>query len=109
ILRFIGVIDDEGRKVDQKAKAFVQHDDAAFSTEFGKLIKEAYEELFELHGDAAWDLDKNDLTQFFRTSDTSTGVVGARQATTFATLAGLSGRGAEAESAREAAPARPTK
>jgi hypothetical protein len=109
ILRFLGVLDDEGHKVEDKARAFVQHQDAAFSTEFGALVKHAYEELFELHGDTAWELDKNALTQFFRTSDHSSGVVGARQATTFMALAGLAGHGSEADSAREAAPPRVSK
>lgn len=95
VLRFLGVVDEEGRKVDAKAKAFVQHEPAAFSSEFGKLVQSAYEELFELHGEDAWNLDKNALTQFFRSSDHSTGVVGGRQASTFSSLAGLSGRGSD--------------
>ncbi len=92
VLRFLGVVDDEGKKVDVKAEAFDQHKDEAFAGEFEKLVKEAYEELFELHGDAAWTLDKAALTQFFRTSDHSTEVVGTRQAGTFSYLAGLAGR-----------------
>lgn len=91
VLRFLGVIDDEGKKVDGKAKAFVQHDEAAFATEFGKLVKESYEELFELHADAAWKLDRHALTQFFRTTDHSSDVVGTRQASTFVALSALSG------------------
>lgn len=91
VLRFLGVIDDQGKKVDAKAKAFVQHQDEAFASEFEKLVRGAYEELFELHGDAAWELDRNSLTQFFRTTDHSTEVVGTRQAGTFAALAALSG------------------
>ena len=91
VLRFLGVINDEGKKVDTKAKAFVQHQDDAFSAEFAKLVRDSYEELFELHGDAAWKLDRNSLTQFFRTTDHSTEVVGTRQASTFAALAALSG------------------
>lgn len=90
-LRFLGVIDDEGKKVDEKAQAFVQHQDDAFAAEFGKVVRDAYEELFELHGDATWTLDRNSLTQFFRTTDHSSDVVGTRQAGTFAALAALSG------------------
>lgn len=90
-LRFLGVIDEEGKKVDEKAQAFVQHQDDAFAAEFGKVVREAYEELFELHGDATWTLDRNSLTQFFRTTDHSSDVVGTRQAGTFAALAALSG------------------
>ena len=91
VLRFLGIIDDEGKKVDAKAKAFVQHQDEAFAAEFGRLVKEAYEELFELHGDAAWTEDRGRLTQFFRTTDHSSDVVGTRQAGTFSALAALSG------------------
>lgn len=94
VLRFLGVVDDEGKKVDAKAKAFVQHQEAAFASELEKVVREAYEELFELHGDAAWSLDRGALTQFFRTSDHSTEVVGTRQAGTFSALAALSGHAA---------------
>jgi hypothetical protein len=78
ILRFLGVIDEEGKKVDTKSTAFVQHKDEAFAGEFEKLVKDAYAELFDLHGDGAWDLDKGSLVQFFRTSDHSSQVVGTR-------------------------------
>lgn len=93
VLRFLGVIDDEGKKVNDKARAFVQHQDDAFATEFGKVVEEAYEELIDLHGDAAWKLDRGALTQFFRTTDHSSDVVGSRQAGTFSALAALSGHG----------------
>lgn len=91
VLRFLGVIDEDGRKVEAKSAAFVQHKDDAFAREFEGLVKEAYSELFELHGEAAWDLDRGSLVQFFRTSDHSSQVVGTRQAGTFAYLAALSG------------------
>src|SRR5262249_36955879 len=86
VLRFLCAIDEQGKKVDANARAFVHHKDESFASEFRKLVKEAYEELFELHGDAAWTLDKASLAQFFRTSDHSTEVVGTRQAATFACL-----------------------
>jgi hypothetical protein len=91
VLRFLGTIDDEGKKVAAKSKAFLQHKDEAFQGEFAILVKEAYEELFELHGDASWELDRATLTQFFRTTDHSSDIVGKRQAGTFANLSGLSG------------------
>lgn len=90
VLRFLGVISDEGKKVDAKAKVFL-HQDEDFALEFEKLVRDSYEELFELHGDAAWKLDRKTLIQFFRTTDHSTEVVGTRQAGTFAALAALSG------------------
>jgi len=66
VLRFLGVIDEEGKKVDSKATAFVQHSDDEFQKHFATLVMDAYEELFELHGDNAWRMDRAALTQFFR-------------------------------------------
>lgn len=93
VLRFLRVIDEAGKKIEANAKAFLQHKDESFASELEALVKESYEELFELHGDGAWDLDRASLTQFFRTSDHSTDVVGTRQAGTFINLAKLSGHG----------------
>lgn len=106
VLRFLGVIDDEGKKVDEKAKAFVQHKDDAFQKEFEALVREAYEELFELHGDGTWNMDRGSLAQFFRTSDHSTEIVGTRQAGTFTYLAGLAGH-TELPQAREVTARKP--
>src|SRR5690606_20699221 len=64
-LRFLGLIDEEGKKVDEKAKALLHNDDA-FPKHFADLVREAYEELFELHGENSWTLDRGALTQFFR-------------------------------------------
>lgn len=108
VLRFLGIIDDEGKKVDAKANAFVQHQEQAFASEFGKIVKEAYEELFELHGDTTWTQDRNALTQFFRTTDHSSNVVGTRQAATFSALAALSGH-AEVPAPKVSTPAKRTK
>ncbi|MGB8275347.1 MAG: DUF5343 domain-containing protein [Alphaproteobacteria bacterium] len=91
VLRFLGVIDDEGKKVDDTANAFVQHKDEEFQKQFESLVRNAYAELFELHGDDAWTMDRTGLAQFFRTADHSTEIVGTRQAGTFTYLAALSG------------------
>ena len=103
VLRFLGVVDEDGAKVEAKASAFIQHKDEAFQEQFGHLVKEAYEELFELHGDDAWTLDRASLAQFFRTTDHSSEIVGTRQAGTFGYLAALAGH-AETPKAREASP-----
>lgn len=108
VLRFLGVIDEEGKKVDAKATAFVQHQDDAFASAFSNLVQEAYEELFELHGKDSWTLDRSGLTQFFRTTDHSSDVVGSRQAGTFAALAALSGHAEIPTPKAQAAPARKT-
>lgn len=61
VLRFLGVIDGEGKKVADKTDAFVQHEEAKFQSEFRKLVADAYAELLELHSDAAWKLDRAQL------------------------------------------------
>jgi len=99
-LRFLGFIDDEGKKVKDKAQALVQHKEEEFRKQFEPIVREAYEELFEHHGDGAWTMDRASLMQFFRSSDHSTEIVGGRQAGTFMYLAALSGH-AELPQARE--------
>lgn len=91
ILRFIGIIDEEGKKTDAAAKVFNQHDDAAFQQAFAALVKSAYSDLFSLHGDEAWKVDLDGLIQFFRSTDDTSAIVGRRQATTFQGLSALSG------------------
>lgn len=91
ILRFIGVIDEEGKKVETASKAFLNHDESAFQKAFSGLVKASYHELFSLHGDAAWKLDTDALISFFRHSAESSQIVGQRQANTFKTLAALAG------------------
>jgi hypothetical protein len=92
VLRFLGLIDKEGKRTEPAAKIFNLHDDAAFSQEFARLVKKAYGDLFELHGDSAWVLDTNSLITFFRSTDDTTAIVGKRQASTFQLLAAFSGQ-----------------
>lgn len=90
-LRFIGVIDDEGKKTKIASKVFSHHDDTAFQKAFGPLVKSAYSDLFSLHGDATWKLELDSLIQYFRSTDDTSAIVGRRQATTFQALSALSG------------------
>jgi hypothetical protein len=92
-LRFIGVIDEEGKTIDKASKIFSQHEDKAFQKEFSGLVKNAYNDLFSLHSEAAWKLDTNSLITFFRQSDKSTALVGKKQANTFKALAAMCGFG----------------
>ena len=108
ILRFLGVIDEEQNKVEEKAMAFLQHEDSSFASEFEAIVSEAYDELFKLHGDAAWDLETSRLIQFFRTTDNTSDIVGKRQASTFKSLASLAGH-SELPSIRETKPKSPRK
>jgi hypothetical protein len=93
VLQFIGVIDSEGKKTPEAAKAFSHHKDEDFSAHFGALVQKAYSSLFELHGNDAWNLDSDELITFFRQSDQTSATIGGRQAGTFKVLAGLSGHG----------------
>ena len=90
-LRFIGIIDEEGKKTDAAGGVFNQHDDAAFQTAFAELVESAYADLFSLHGNDAWDLDLDALIQYFRSTDDTSAIVGRRQAATFLWLSTLSG------------------
>ena len=91
VLRFLGILDPEGKKIEKASKVFLHHDEQAFQKAFSELVKAAYHELFSLHGDAAWDLDTDGLISFFRHSAESSQIVGQRQANTFKTLSALSG------------------
>ncbi|MEY2551102.1 MAG: hypothetical protein QOG12_1246 [Verrucomicrobiota bacterium] len=93
ILRFLSIIDSEGKREEAAAKIFNLHDDAAFQNAFGEFVQRAYGDLFGLHGDTAWSLDVNALITFFRQADQSSSIVGARQANTFRALAALAGHG----------------
>jgi hypothetical protein len=93
ILQFIEVISDDGTPTAEARAAFTQHDDSAFAEKFSELVKKAYSDLFSLHGDKAWSLEQSALITYFRQTDQTSAIIGARQATTFQTLAALSGHG----------------
>jgi hypothetical protein len=91
VLRFLEFIDQEGNRTELASRVFSLHDDSAFSQEFANIVMAAYKDLFELHGEDTWRLDRDALISFFRTSDATTEVVGKKQATTFQQLAGFAG------------------
>ncbi|MBS1910621.1 MAG: DUF5343 domain-containing protein [Bacteroidetes bacterium] len=93
VVRFLGLIDQEGKKTTDATKIFNLHDDTEFSKAFAGLVSKAYAELFELHGDGTWALDNTALINFFRTHDETTAVVGKLQASTFKGLAAHAGHG----------------
>jgi len=92
ILRFLGLIDESGDKTSAASRVF-SLEDPEFAEEFGKLLAEAYKDLFDLHADEAWSLGQEKLVKFFRTADNTTALVAKHQASTFRTLAGFSGHG----------------
>lgn len=93
VLQFVGVIDSEGKKTHEAAKAFSHHKDEEFAQSFSDLVKKAYSALFDLHGEHAWELDTDGLVTFFRQSDQTSEIIGKRQASTFRVLASLAGHG----------------
>lgn len=92
ILRFLGVIDEDGNAVSDKNGYFYGNDDA-FRDGLEANLRSAYSQVFDEMGDGALDADKKDLAHWFRASDKSSDVVGQRQASTFQTLAALAGHG----------------
>lgn len=97
VLRFIGAIDKEGKQTENAATVFYQSD-ADFQKSFEEMIKAAYEDLFALYKDEAWELSSDKLVSFFRSKDKTTALVGKLQAATFQLLAGLGGHGTVPES-----------
>ncbi len=97
ILRYLGLIDQDGNKTSEATRIFSLHDKSTFANEFGKKVAESYSDLFELHGDDAWELDMDSLITFFRSSDGTTDRVGKLQASTFRILASFAGHGEVAE------------
>ena len=93
ILKFLGLIDETGKKIEATTRAFVQNDDTKFADMFGEVVKKAYAPLFDLYGDDAWASERDSLVTYFRESDSSSDLVGKRQALTFNTLAAISGHG----------------
>lgn len=92
ILRFVGVIDPDGKKNAKAATVFNKHEDDDFQSGFAELVESAYSDLFGLHGKAAWELPTEKLISYFRNTDHTSAVVGQRQASTFQALAGIAGK-----------------
>lgn len=96
-LQFIGVIDEEGKKTD-KAKVLAIHNADQFQPAFETLLKEAYKDLFDTHGDGMWTLSRDALVNYFRTTDQTSDAIGRRQAGVFQAFAAIAGH-AETEGA----------
>ncbi len=90
-LQFIGVLDSESKRTDVGHKIFLQNEND-FPSAFEELVRNAYTDLFETHGEDAWALDKGQLTTYFRTTDKTSEIIGGRQAAVFIMFRGLSGR-----------------
>lgn len=93
VIRFLGLIDQDSNKTEVATEVFKLHDDIAFAEGFSKIVRLAYADLFDLHGDGSWGLGTDALITFFRSTDNTTDIVGKRQATTFRLLTSFSGYG----------------
>lgn len=91
-LQFIGIIDEECKRTSKGHAVFVM-DDQAFPKAFEELVRVAYKDLFDVRGDVAWTLNKNELTAYFRTTDKTSEVIGGRQAGVFQMFRSLAGHG----------------
>ncbi len=91
-LRFIGLIDDEGNRVEDAVAPFFGSDDD-FKSGMEKAVRAAYKDLFSEYGEDAWGTDRGRLTTWFRQKDKTSELIGGRQAGTFIALAGFSGHG----------------
>ncbi len=110
ILRFLGLIDESGAKVDEAANAFYGSDEH-FQEGLTALLQKAYKPVFDELGPDAWNAGRDSLTHWFRMVDKTTELIGGRQASTFLALAGASGNGApvEARSPSKTTPKAPAK
>ena len=93
VIRFLGFVDEQGRKTEEAGRVFSIHDDAAFQEAFSKAVQNAYAELFSLHQDETWTLERDPLIGYFRQANQSGDLVGKRQATVFQALAAIAGHG----------------
>jgi len=91
VLRFINIIDEDGKKTPNATKIFTLHGDTAFQEALSERVKEGYSELFDLHGEKSWELDSDSLITFFRQHDQTSAITGKRQAVTFEALMSLCG------------------
>lgn len=95
ILKFLSFLDKDNQRTKDGSQLFSSHDDAKFSSLLAEKISSSYRELFDLHGETAWSLDRDALISFFRSSDETSSVTGARQSLTFQTLSTLAGKRAD--------------
>src|SRR5690242_15138493 len=65
MLRFVGIVDDAGKRTAAAASAFSKHDANEFEQAFAAMVKSAYAGLFEIHGNEAWSLHPDKLIHSF--------------------------------------------
>ena len=91
MLMFLKLIDDDGNRISENRNIFLKND-TAFQLGFTKIIKDAYDKLFELHGDTTWNLDDEILLAFFKEEVGGALGGGLYRVKTFRVLAELAGK-----------------
>lgn len=90
-IKFLGLIDEEGKRTPAAVEVFSKHDDGEFQAAFASIVKNAYSDLFEIRGDDAWTLNQAGLVSYFRSADKTSDIIGGRQAGVFRMFAGIAG------------------
>lgn len=91
VLQFLGLIDEQGKRIDAGHEVMTKHDESEFQSAFEGIVKKAYSDLFDLRGDDAWTMNKDQLIGYFRSADKTSDVIGSRQAGVFVALRELAG------------------
>ncbi|UPJ56240.1 DUF5343 domain-containing protein [Bradyrhizobium sp. 192] len=104
VLQFLGIIDEAGKRTEIGHKVLTLHDEEQFTPAFGKLVKDAYADLFGIRGDEAWTMSKDDLIGYFRSADKTSEIIGSRQAGVFTALSELSGHSVGSSTATKVKP-----
>lgn len=94
-LQFLGLIDEEGKRTDKGQAVLTIHNEADFQKAFGDVVRGAYRDLFEIRGNDAWTMNRDDLIGYFRNADKTSDVIGTRQAGVFTALRELAGHKSE--------------
>jgi hypothetical protein len=95
VLQFLGLIDEQGKRTEEGHAVMTKHDEAEFQSSFEAMVKSAYSDLFNLRGDDAWTMNKDQLIGYFRSADKTSDIIGGRQAGVFMALRDLAGHQAE--------------
>ena len=90
-LRFLRLLDEKGKPTEDARGLFSKADDSEFQTSLAGIVERHYVDLFQLHGEDAWTLDRTALVTYFRGNDQTSAIVGSRQAITFQILSTSSG------------------
>lgn len=109
VLKFIGLVDEDGKRTSIAHEVFSKHNDEEFRKGFSDLVRSAYADLFDVRGEDAWTLDQSGLVSYFRSADKTSEIIGGRQAGVFRVLASIAGYGEPTQTAPRSSKAPPAK